>query len=66
MCSADSSIEPAGSRVKGFLGWGFQRQCKNYNELKDWAEEWKAFEAHGFIASTSWSAQSLTEGEEIR
>ena len=50
MCSADSSIEPAGSRVEGFLGWGFQRRCRDYEELKEWAEQWKAFEAHGFIA----------------
>jgi hypothetical protein len=50
MCSADSSIEPAGSRIQGFLGWGFQRQCKSYDQLRDWAEEWKAFEGHGFIA----------------
>ena len=50
MCSADSSIEPAGERVQGFLGWGFQRQCRDYAKLVTWAEEWRAFDGHGFIA----------------
>ena len=40
MCSADSTIEPAGSCVTGFLGWGFQRKCSDYQELKDWAGLW--------------------------
>lgn len=50
MCSADSSIEPA-ARVDGFLGWGFQRQCRNFVELKSWAENSRAFEGHGFLAA---------------
>ena len=50
MCSADSSIEPAGKRIEGFLGWGFQRQCRDYGGLMDWAEKWRAFDGHGFIA----------------
>ncbi|CAD6567421.1 MAG: hypothetical protein ASARMPREDX12_005823 [Alectoria sarmentosa] len=50
ICSADSSIEPAGERVQGFLGWGFQRQCRDYGALMAWAEKWRAFSGHGFIA----------------
>lgn len=50
MCSADSTIEPAGSRVDGFLGWGFRRQCRNYEELKNWAEESRVFDLSGFLA----------------
>lgn len=50
MCSADSSIEPAGKRVEGFLGWGFQRQCRDYGGLMAWAEKWRAFNGQGFIA----------------
>ncbi|KAM0795546.1 hypothetical protein BDR22DRAFT_894084 [Usnea florida] len=50
MCSADSSVEPAGERVQGFLGWGFKRQCRDYDGLMAWAEKWRAFDGHGFIA----------------
>ncbi len=51
MCSADSSIEPAGSQVKGFLGWGFRRQCRHYEKLKSWAEDFRVFDLHGFLAN---------------
>ena len=50
MCSADSSIEPAENVESGFLGWGFRRQCRDYGQLKDWAERWRAFDRHGFLA----------------
>ncbi|CAD6588940.1 MAG: hypothetical protein ASARMPREDX12_003543 [Alectoria sarmentosa] len=49
LCSADSSIEPAVDTVNGFLGAGFPRQCRDFKELKDWAEEHRAFDAHGFL-----------------
>jgi len=51
MCSADSTVEPAGRRVGGFLGWGFPRPCRDYGELKEWAERWRAFEGHGFTVA---------------
>ena len=51
MCSADSTIEPAGSSVTGFLGLGFQRKCSDYQELKGWAELWRVFDGYGFIAT---------------
>ena len=51
ICSADSTLEPAENRQTGFLGWGFKRSCSNFEELKDWAEKWKAFELHGFLAN---------------
>lgn len=53
MCSADSTLEPAAvssSAKNGLLGWGFRRQCHDYDALKDWAETWRAFDAHGFLA----------------
>ncbi|KAL9074612.1 MAG: hypothetical protein Q9161_002205 [Pseudevernia consocians] len=49
LCSADSSIEPAVDTVNGFLGSGFPRQCRDFEELKDWAEKHRAFDAHGFL-----------------
>ena len=52
LCSADSSIEPAVDSVNGFLGAGFPRLCKNFWQLKDWAEDHKVFDAHGFLVGT--------------
>ena len=52
LCSADSSIEPGVDTVNGFLGSGFQRQCRNFGELRKWAEERRAFEAQGFLVTT--------------
>lgn len=49
MCSADSSIEPAVDTANGFLGAGFPRQCRDFGELRFWAEEHRAFDAHGFL-----------------
>jgi len=49
MCSADSTVEPA-EDAEGFLGWGFRRQCRNYDELGEWAEKWRTFDGHGFLA----------------
>lgn len=50
MCSADSSVEPA-ANVEGFLGWGFPRQCRDFGELRDWTEDSRAFDGHGFLAA---------------
>ena len=50
MCSADPTLEPAEDARKGFLGWGFARQCKDYGELMAWADEWRAFDGRGFLA----------------
>lgn len=53
MCSADPTLEPTENAETGFLGWGFQRQCRDYDALKEWAEDWKAFEMRGFLAHPS-------------
>ena len=50
MCAADSSLEPAIDHVNGFLGAGFQRQCHDFQILRDWAEKNRAFDAVGFLA----------------
>ena len=49
-CSADPTLEPAVDDVNGFLGAGFPRSCQDFEELKVWAEEHRAFDAHGFLA----------------
>jgi hypothetical protein len=50
MCSADSALEPAENAKRGFLGWGFARQCRDYRELMAWADKWRAFDGRGFLA----------------
>ena len=52
-CLADSSVEPAVGRVVGNAAWGFDRQCRDFGEVKSWAEAQRLFDAHGFIASES-------------
>ena len=49
MCSADSSLEPSGQKVVENPDWGFERQCRSFDEIKAWAEEWRVFDANGFI-----------------
>lgn len=49
LCSADSTIEPAVDTVNGFLGAGFPRTCRNFQGLKSWAEDHRAFDARGFL-----------------
>jgi hypothetical protein len=49
MCSADSSLEPFEVPDNGFPGMGFQRQCRDYEKLKEWAERWRVLEDKSFI-----------------
>ena len=42
-------MEPAEGDIS--LGWEFERQCRNFDDLKDWAENARAFEGHGFLAA---------------
>ena len=50
MCGADGTVEPAEHAKDGFLGWGFERKCGNYESLKDWAAEHRAFDGNGLLA----------------
>ncbi|KAF2163210.1 hypothetical protein M409DRAFT_26254 [Zasmidium cellare ATCC 36951] len=48
MCAADSSLEPWQDEVGGATGWNVQRQCRDYDYLKDFAEKWRADNYEGF------------------
>lgn len=48
--SADSTVESAVDNENGFLGSGFERKCRDFPQLKQWAEEHQAFDAHGVLA----------------
>ena len=49
ICNADASLEPFDGSEEGFPGMGFQRQCRDYDALKVYAEKYKALDAQGFI-----------------
>lgn len=49
MCNADASLEPFTAGGEEFPGMGFQRQCRDYGALKEYAEKWRVLEAEGFI-----------------
>ena len=55
LCSADSSLEPAEASMDGFFGWGFRRECRDYDALRDWATMFRVFEGHGFSAKPHYS-----------
>ncbi|KAJ5116614.1 hypothetical protein N7456_000962 [Penicillium angulare] len=46
-CASDSHLEPVGERVVGNPSWGFDRQCRDFEGLKAWAEEWAAVDIPG-------------------
>lgn len=46
-CASDSNLEPVVGRVVGNPDWGFVRQCRDFDGLKEWAEEWAAFDIPG-------------------
>ena len=49
LCSADSTLEPWHPDLGGVTGWGFPRVCRNYDELKLWAEEMRTNDYEGFV-----------------
>ncbi|KAE8154335.1 hypothetical protein BDV25DRAFT_116453 [Aspergillus avenaceus] len=49
-CSVDTTVEPAVDHEHGFLGSGFNRQCRDYGKLKEFVESRRVFNATGFMA----------------
>ncbi|KAI0469381.1 hypothetical protein F4859DRAFT_523197 [Xylaria cf. heliscus] len=49
-CSSDSTVEPGEDDPNGFLGSGFPRQCRSFEDVKDYVEKWRVFNATGFLA----------------
>ena len=41
MCCGDASLEPYDSSLGGVTGWGFPKLCRDYDELKEWAERYR-------------------------
>ena len=40
-CAADTNLEPIDWTVGGSTGWGFERQCRDYDAVVAWAETWR-------------------------
>ncbi|KAL4860740.1 hypothetical protein BDV12DRAFT_208890 [Aspergillus spectabilis] len=47
LCAADSTLEPTTEKVNGNPKWGFEKQCRDYESVKNWAEKRKAFDIRG-------------------
>ena len=50
MCCGDAAFEGQGSDIEeaGTLGEASYHMCRNYDEIKDWAEEYRAANMRGF------------------
>lgn len=38
MCAADTNLEPVDFELGGVTGWRFDKTCRNFEEVKEWAE----------------------------
>ncbi|KAL4935902.1 hypothetical protein BDV06DRAFT_233879 [Aspergillus oleicola] len=47
LCHADSSLEPTNESVNDNLNWRFDKECRDYEEVKAWAAQWKVFDIQG-------------------
>lgn len=45
VCAADSNLESVDFELGGVTGWSFQRTCRNFDHIKDWAEQWRSWDA---------------------
>ena len=50
-CTIDTTVEPAVEKEGEFLGFGFDRQCQDFEALKDYVEKYRMFNASGFLAA---------------
>lgn len=41
MCAADTNLELIDWQLQGSTGWGFERQCRDYDAVVTWAEKWR-------------------------
>jgi Mycotoxin biosynthesis protein UstYa len=45
MCNADTNLEPVDFSLGGVTGWKFDRKCRNFDAIKDWAETYRSWDA---------------------
>ncbi|MDI1485618.1 MAG: hypothetical protein OHK93_003807 [Ramalina farinacea] len=44
ICNADTNLEPVDFELGGVTGWKFERTCRNFDKVKEWAEEWHSWD----------------------
>ena len=47
MCAADTALEPFKDDIHGVDGFGNDHQCRDFEEVFNWAEEMRFGEAEG-------------------
>ena len=43
MCISDTNLEPVDLSLGGVTGWEFKRTCRDFERVKDWAEQNRAW-----------------------
>lgn len=41
MCAADTNLEAVSEKTHVTTGWGSKRMCRDYEAVKEWAEQWR-------------------------
>lgn len=41
ICAADTNLEPKNQKTGKTNGWGFERTCRNFQQVLDFAEKWR-------------------------
>jgi hypothetical protein len=49
MCAADTTLESVDPLLGGVTGWDAQTSCRDYNQLFEWAENYRASNEKGFM-----------------
>ena len=44
MCNADTNLEPVDFKLGGVTGWKYDRSCRNFDAVKDWADKWHSWD----------------------
>ena len=44
MCTADTNLEPVDFELGGVTGWNFERTCRDFRQVKEWAESNRAWD----------------------
>jgi hypothetical protein len=40
LCDSDTNLEPTIDDSGGVNRWGFERKCRDFTGVRDWAEKW--------------------------
>ncbi|KAF4628597.1 hypothetical protein G7Y89_g9558 [Cudoniella acicularis] len=43
MCAADTNLEPVDFELGGVTGWKYNRKCRDFEAVKDWADQWRSW-----------------------